>query len=199
MADKLTAAERDLVLDALAISSAFKVYGEGREAHQAAIRLISDKLQRKAEPAPEPAPAVTVNAEQGLYVIPAGGGGFTCLGFDVLIERYDRLATELQGHNRGRFPLEERGTLAGYARYQALHDQARATGRRFLCELSPQLIGLEGHRVEVSAHGETRRFIVGKSTGWIPIHLEIARRDSSGGGGASRTYDSVRDLGKVRG
>jgi hypothetical protein len=33
-------------------------------------------------------------------------------------------------------------------------------------DLSPQLVGLEGYRVEVvTTYGETRRFIVGKSTG----------------------------------
>lgn len=61
--------------------------------------------------------------------------------------------------------------------------------------LSPQLVGLEGYRVEVvTTYGETRRFIVGKSTGWKPSHLEIARRDSMGGGAAEKEYASVRKL-----
>jgi hypothetical protein len=61
--------------------------------------------------------------------------------------------------------------------------------------LTPQLVGLEGYRVEVvTDYDETRRFIVGKSTGWKPIHLEIARRNSSGGGPADRRYKSVRTL-----
>jgi hypothetical protein len=61
--------------------------------------------------------------------------------------------------------------------------------------LSPQLTGLEGWRVEVvTTYGETRRFYVGMSTGWQPVHLEIARRDSSGGGAADREYASVRKL-----
>jgi hypothetical protein len=43
--------------------------------------------------------------------------------------------------------------------------------------LSPQLIGLEGWRVEVvTTYDETRRFIVGRSTGWTPCHIERARR-----------------------
>ncbi len=66
--------------------------------------------------------------------------------------------------------------------------------------LSPQLIGLEGWRVEVeTTYGETRRFIVGKSTGWIPCHLEIARRDSFGGMSADKQYASVKRLYKARG
>ena len=61
--------------------------------------------------------------------------------------------------------------------------------------LSPQLIGLEDWRVEVvTTYGETRRFWVGKSTGWRPIHLEIARRNCYGGGGAAKRYRSVRKL-----
>ncbi len=66
-------------------------------------------------------------------------------------------------------------------------------------DLTPQLVGLEGHRVEViDAYGERRRFIVGKSTGWRPIHLEIKTRRSLGGEAASKQYKNVRDLGRVR-
>jgi hypothetical protein len=62
-------------------------------------------------------------------------------------------------------------------------------------DLTPQLIGLEGWRVEVvTDYGEKRRFIVGKSTGWKPIHLEVYNRRSLGGGGAERHYASVKKL-----
>lgn len=65
--------------------------------------------------------------------------------------------------------------------------------------LTPQLIGLEGYRVQVvTMYGEKRRFIVGKSTGWRPCHLEIARYDSSGGYSAARKYQSVKVLEHVR-
>jgi len=65
--------------------------------------------------------------------------------------------------------------------------------------LSPQLKGLEGMRVEVvTDYDETRRFIVGRSTGWIPCHIEISRRNAFGGGAADRHYKSVRPLYKVR-
>ncbi len=137
---------------------------------------------------------VTLNNEQRLYVIPEGNG-YSCLGFDVLMDRYSNLAAEM-----GRGPIDPnlRGTLAAYYSYNALLTQASDSGRRFTSELTPQFIGLEGHRVEVTdRHGETRRFIVGKSTGWMPIHLEIKRRDSIGGMGASREYAKVRDLGRV--
>lgn len=61
--------------------------------------------------------------------------------------------------------------------------------------LTEQLKGLEGWRVEVvTDYGETRRFIVGRSTGWKPIHLEVSRRTSSGGYAAEKHYRSVRKL-----
>ena len=63
-------------------------------------------------------------------------------------------------------------------------------------ELTPALVGLEGKRVEVvDKYGETRRFIVGKSTGWMPCHLEIKTVRSSGGGCVTGTpFKSVRVL-----
>lgn len=65
--------------------------------------------------------------------------------------------------------------------------------------LTAQLVGLEGKRVEVKTHyGETRRFWVGKSTGWATSHLEILKRNSSGGCACESSYASVRVLGGVR-
>ena len=50
---------------------------------------------RAAVEAFEPLP-VTVNAEQELYVIPAGDG-YSCLGFDVCLERHKAVAGWLRG------------------------------------------------------------------------------------------------------
>ena len=62
-------------------------------------------------------------------------------------------------------------------------------------QLSEQLVGLEGYRVEVvTTYGETRRFIVGKSTGWKPVHLEVNNRRSMGGPSAEKMYRTVRTL-----
>lgn len=66
---------------------------------------------------------------------------------------------------------------------------------RDLSGLSPQLVGLEGWRVEVvTDYNETRRFIVGRSTGWRPCHIERSRRSAMGGVGAEKHYASVRKL-----
>jgi hypothetical protein len=66
---------------------------------------------------------------------------------------------------------------------------------RDLAGLSAPLMGLEGWRVEVvDNYGQTRRFIVGRSTGWRPCHLEISRRGAYGGMAADQNYRSVRKL-----
>lgn len=64
---------------------------------------------------------------------------------------------------------------------------------RDLSGLTKQLLGLERCRVEVvDLQGERRRFIVGRSTGWRPCHLEIKTIRSRGGGPADREYRMVR-------
>ena len=144
---------------------------------------------------------ITIDKERELYVIPAAGG-YCCLGFDVLIRRTRAVVDWLQEHGRNRRNAPElslvlsrvspelltslRGTPQAYAIYLETMRQGEAfnreTGKRCNADLTPQLIGMEGKRVEVvDRYGETRRFWVGKSIGWFPVHLEIPRRDSSGG------------------
>ena len=125
---------------------------------------------------------IRINREQRLFVLPAGDSGFSCLGFEVCEERTRKLATELAVK-----PLPHRkGTRQAYEAYEQLVEVARqrnlATGWRSQSELAPELMGLEGKRVEiVDCWRQKRRFYVGKSTGFIPVHLEIARRNSTGG------------------
>ncbi len=149
--------------------------------------------------------SVTINHDHELYVIKSGDG-YTCLGFDVCLARIQRILLELDMRGtaspQGGLPVA-RGDLRTYDTYVILMDILRAkveaSGERAICELSPQLLGLEGHRVQViDQHGHTRRFIVGKSTGWLPCHLEVKRRDSSGGDPAALEYRHVTDLGYVR-
>ena len=83
-------------------------------------------------------------------------------------------------------------------RWESLSSAERLAIRDY-SGLSPQLIGLEGWRVEVTdSYGETRRFIVGKSTGWRPCHLEIKTRRSLGGGPADKTYARISRIRKER-
>ncbi len=85
------------------------------------------------------------------------------------------------------------------AKWNSLTAQQREQMRDY-SDLRPELSGLEGYRVEVlDADGEKRRFIVGRSTGWKPINLEIKRRNSWGGDPCdSRGYKVLRVLEYVR-
>jgi hypothetical protein len=145
-------------------------------------------------------PDVTINREQELYVISCGRG-YTCLGFDVCL-KWARGIAEWLG-----VPEVEHylcGTMEAYELYEELCVEGRRkhdkTGERCPALLTPQLVGLEGKRVEVvDCDGEKRRFIVGKSTGWLPIHLEISRRNSSGGFGVTGApFRSVRVVSQGR-
>lgn len=126
----------------------------------------------------------TLNDSQRLYVI-AHTGYVTCLGYDVA-ERKRRAVRAWINPAAANDCVAEPGTLEHFAEYQAaMVDGAahnRATGKRCPAELVAELVGYEGKRVEVTTpDNETTRFWVGRSTGWMPCHLEIARRNSSGG------------------
>lgn len=124
---------------------------------------------------------VKINKEQQVYVIPAGKG-FSCLGFDVCIDKGKLLAKELG------VPFSpRRGSLKAYNEYSALIDMAREkyqkTGWRSQSELYAPFIGHEGERVEVEyTDGSKERFYIGRSTGWVPCHLVIKKSNSMGGG-----------------
>lgn len=144
---------------------------------------------------------VTINPDyfglgNGLYVIHFDEG-CTTLGFDRVMQLGNLLAAELDRWDLTPLPAE-RGTMNAYEKYRKLSDlvfqKHRQTGYRSKAELTPQLIGLEGKKVEVvDCYGEKRRFVVGKSTGWIPCHLEISTRRSPDGPAVMGTpYQSVK-------
>jgi len=71
-------------------------------------------------------------------------------------------------------------------------DKARL---RDAADLSMQLIGLEGWRVEViTLDGQTRRFNVGITDDWMPQHLELSNTRSKTGALAERKYLRVTPL-----
>lgn len=131
--------------------------------------------------------SVTINREQALYVIPCGQG-FTCLGFDVAFEKVKALHAELSPMLSKPLPElpKRKGTMKVYNMLTKLQSIAAEIYKKhrvqMTCELTPQLKGLEGRRVEVvDCYGDKRRFYVSRSTGWIPCHLEVARSNSSSG------------------
>ena len=132
----------------------------------------------------------------GLYLIHFEEG-YSTLGFDRVMELGNLLAAELDCWDLTPLPAE-RGTMKAYEKYRMLSDlvfrKHKQIGYRSKAELTPQLIGLEGKQVEVvDCYGDKRRFWVGKSTGWIPCHLEISSSRSSGGPAVmGAPYQSVR-------
>lgn len=139
---------------------------------------------------------VTTDKERALYVIKCYNG-YSCLGFMVCCEKTKMLKAELDSIGDVlQPPIPEYGTIEAYNYYQALIERARVinanTGYRFSCELSDQLKGLEKRRVEVvDTEGLKYRFNVGVSTGFIPCHLEIHNKRSTGGPAARKYYRSV--------
>lgn len=142
---------------------------------------------------------ITINNDQSLYVF-NNGGYVSCLGFDVVLNRLRKLSDEMNAPVK---PVE-RGTLEAYHEYERLTAEAgkryRETGWRSKSELIPEFIGHEGERVEVvTSYGETERFYIGKSTGFIPVHLEIKKSNSSGGCSVSgHPFKRITFLGKRR-
>lgn len=144
----------------------------------------------------------SINKEQRLYVFKSGNG-FSCRGFESLDNEARAVYAWLESRGvmmRGLEIPARKGTKKHYARCEQIMSRGanefRMHGAKCLAALTPQLNGLEGQRVEVVDNdGNTRRFIVGKSIGWMPCHLEIARRNSSGGCGVYGTpFKSVRVL-----
>lgn len=96
----------------------------------------------------------------------------------------DPLPSRLQGMT------QERWNSLSEAQRKAMRDESH---------LTPQLAGLEGWRVRVvDMAGEVRKFIVGRSTGWRPCHLEIGRANACCGNPARSKYQAVEPLERVR-
>jgi hypothetical protein len=143
----------------------------------------------------------------GCYVIERERS-YSTLGFDQTLDRIERYALNLYMDPKPvdalmRAMRPKRGEVEVYEKMRelerALIDRYQETGERAVAELTPQLNGMEGWRVEVvRMNGESARFIVGKSTGPIPCHLEVKRVDSMGGDPADKEYKSVRAVSEGR-
>jgi hypothetical protein len=138
---------------------------------------------------------VKINDQDRLYVLRCGKG-YTCLGFDYARKQTASVAAWLGRPELA--PASPAGTPDAYAEYEAAMaagaEHNRATGERCNANLTPELVGLEGKRVAVYGN-RPRRFIVGKSSGWMPCHLEIARRNCYGGQAVIHDFVSARVVG----
>jgi hypothetical protein len=122
------------------------------------------------------------NEDDQLFVYRVGNG-YGCIGLENARAKVQAVASWVTGGSAA--PIigpDENGYTVYLEWMEEGRKHAELTGTRCPAELTSELIGLEGRRVEViDAYGDTRRFQVGKSTGWMPCHLEIARRTSTGG------------------
>lgn len=146
----------------------------------------------------------SVDHTHRLYVL-RHGDHYSHLGFDVCREWAESVNRwlECSGAPTGEtVSADNVGTHEAYAQYDRIMtagaEFCRVNGVRCPVRLTDELIGLEGARVEVvDRWDDKRRFYVGRSTGWLPIHLEVKRRDSSGGDGVSGApFKSVRVIRK---
>ena len=87
-----------------------------------------------------------------------------------------------------------------YPEWVALEPSERKQIQDASDTLTPQLRGLEGCLVEVvDVEGrEPRRFIVGRSSGWLPVNLECHEEGTLGGDRANWGYHSVQFIARVR-
>ena len=82
--------------------------------------------------------------------------------------------------------------------WSRLNDLERSRARDY-SGLTRQLLNLEGWRVEVEGHdGEVRRFLVGRSAGWRPCHLELRDIRAASGASALPSYRRVTPLRRQR-
>lgn len=59
---------------------------------------------------------------------------------------------------------------------------AQRDAARDLSGLVPELVGLEGWRIEATyPEGDKKRYYVSRSNGWRPCHIEVLNRRSFGG------------------
>jgi hypothetical protein len=140
-----------------------------------------------------------IDTERGLYVL-NNSGWLSCLGFEYAQARIEQVQKWLGGRCRFHMrPEHTPGTAGHYNSYEVLMNLGRehhkATGQRCEADLHPHLKGLEGKRIEVEKpqfDSDPKRFIVGKSCGWMPVHLVVKTRRSHGGDPINRGHDFGR-------
>lgn len=131
---------------------------------------------------------VTLNEERRLYVTHFDDDSCSCLGFDNAFEQAEGVALWLRlcGEDVAPPDREAVGTEAGWLQHVKIlglgQKYADTHGVRCPALLCTQLLGHEGKQVEVvDKYDEKRRFYVGKSTGWLPTHLELEAKNSPDG------------------
>lgn len=153
----------------------------------------------------------SINRDGRFYFIKSNGRHFSSIEFDVAADRTQAVCEWLLQNGVGVLALFIRhttvgeavaavraGSEEGFSIYRRVMDRGaylhETRGVRCPAELSPQLTGLEGRRVlAVDLGGHAYRFTVGRSTGWMPCHLECSCA-GAGGYPARKEYKSITVL-----
>ena len=139
----------------------------------------------------------SIDKDRRLYVI-AHEGGWTTLGWDVAQRRMDAVAAWMgSAKTEDGTPGTQEHYLASAATMTDGATFHRRTGGRCPAEVTSTRIGLEGCRVEGRyPTGETKRFQGGKSTGWLPCHLQ--RHKSRAHSGPAVSYPEGSTIRVIR-
>ena len=134
----------------------------------------------------------SINKDQGVYVLKCGDG-FSCLGFEVVKRKAERLALELGETVNAKYLGTKKMLREYYRLVEIARTKNEETNWRSQSELYKPFIGHEGRRVEVVYNwDEKERFNIGRSTGFIPCHIAVKQKNSTGGGGVMA--DSIKSF-----
>lgn len=125
------------------------------------------------------------DTEHGMYVIEQVDKSVSCFGWVNTMNALRRYETYLGMM----YPRCEAGlgTVEVYEAYEvaikALRAEYEKTHRQIMVDCNPQLRFLIGRVVRVTTeHGETHRWLIGKSCGWLPVLLSMNPRGAHLGG-----------------
>ena len=151
---------------------------------------------------------VSIDRENRLYSFLLPNGGWSCLGFDVVEKRSQRLADWLR--KQGVYVLTPEsgtpGTHYAYTIYEERVEMARQLwiDRNIKCDIDLDIRLARYYeskeRIEILYEGEApERCYVGKSLGWMPCYILLkTKRSISGGSFYSNGVQSIRGLGIYR-
>lgn len=141
----------------------------------------------------------SIDQSQRLYILKYDYG-VSCLGFDVC----QRISTFLANELGEIVSLYGKGTKEAFEEYERLLSLGKAkhekTGWKSQAELTRQLTPFYGYKVEiVDCNNEKRKFIVGKSGGWMPCHIELQNVNSKSGPAVyGAPFKSVKTISQVK-
>lgn len=130
---------------------------------------------------------VTINQVQRLYVIPAGHGCYSCLGFDVARDNANHMLATMLGDANVSLPAHElyvheseRGSMGAYEKYLRVHDlwrDSRASKTTYFEPGTPEPVRKILERYRKEGERELRLWYGDASSGrdWCEEHDVVGR------------------------